>query len=398
MRKINAKGVLSGVAVLLIALIAMTGCDPAVDNTAGGTGTLSVSWEDNTEAKLIGPQNEAGVNNVDVSHYRITVSNANGSSETSDYLPKGDKQFTIRGLVEGSWNVKVEAYVETTTADNTNTIPASNTGSYKLVKVAEGNSDTTVKADDTNSVKVTINTLDVVDSGAVTVTLKMPKDLSANGTAFKYYYRVVKLADTSSEVTVEGSGSSAAMLDGQISTDNGTYALTLGTIKQGSYLLFVTVADSAGENQATAMDAMRLLKGLTASGELDFNESVENPSLDLGLTIEDLIGDIITFKEIAEGEGTTIFNVSNTADSFNVDLPASLTYKWFLDGVAHDTYVAEADSQTETENMTTYTVSNLQGISMGRHIVTVVGYDSTKKIEIGSINLTVNKVGISFEN
>lgn len=397
MRKINAKGVFSGIAVLLIALIAMTGCDPAVDKTAGGTGTLSVSWEDNTEAKLIGPQNEAGVNNVNVSHYRITVSNANGSSETSDYLPKGDKQFTIRGLVEGKWNVKVEAYVETTTADNTNTIPASSTGSYKLVKVAEGNSDTTVKADETNSVTVTINTLDEVASGAVTVTLKMPKDLSANGTAFKYYYRVLKLSDNS-EVSVTGSGSDGAMLDGQIDNDNGTFALTLGQINQGSYLLFVTVADSAGENQATAMDAMRLLNGLTASGELDFNESVTNPSLDLGLTIEDLIGDIITFKEIAEGEGTTIFNVSNTADSFNVDLPASLTYKWFLDGVAHDTYVAEADSQTATENMTTYTVSNLQGISMGRHIVTVVGYDSTKKIEIGSINLTVNKVGISFEN
>ncbi len=397
MRKINAKEVLSGIAVLLIALIAMTGCDPAVDNTAGGTGTLSVSWEDNTEAKLIGPQNEAGVNNVDVSHYRITVSNANGSSETSDYLPKGDKQFTIKGLVEGSWNVKVEAYVETTTDENTNTIPASDTGTYNLVKVAEGNSDTIVKANETNSVTVTINTLDEVDSGAVTVTLKMPKDLSANGTSFKYYYRVLKLSDNS-EVSVTGSGSDAAMLEDQIETDDGTFELTLGTIDQGSYLLFVTVADSAGENQATAMDAMRLLNGLTASGELDFNSSVENPSLDLGLTIEDLIGDIITFQEIAAGEGTTIFNVSNTADSFNVDLPASLSYKWFLDGVAHDTYVAEADTQTETEGMKTWTVSELQGISNGRHIVTVVGYDSTKKIEIGSINLTVNKVGISFEN
>ena len=397
MRKINAKGVLSGVAVLLIALIVMTGCDPAVDNTAGGTGTLSVSWEDNTEAKLIGPQNEAGVNNVDVSHYRITVSNSNGSSETSDYLPKGDKQFTIKGLVEGNWNVKVEAYVETTTADNANTIPASDTGTYNLVKVAEGNSDTTVKANEANSVTVTINTLDVVDSGAVTVTLKMPKNLSANGTAFKYYYRVLKLSDNS-EVSVTGSGSDAAMLDGQIDNDNGTFNLTLGTIDQGSYLLFVTVADSAGANQATAMDAMRLLNGLTASGELDFNSSVENPSLDLGLTIEDLIGDIITFQEIAAGEGTTIFNVSNTADSFNVDLPASLTYKWFLDGVAHDDHVAEAGTQNAAEGMKTWTVSELQGISNGRHIVTVVGYDSTKKIEIGSINLTVNKVGISFEN
>ena len=346
-----------GVLGTLLVLLAFSACNP--QNEAPGEATLTVSVEDAT-SKLIGPD----ADNVDISHYRITVSNDNGAIAVSDLLPKNNA-YTLTGLVPGEWDILAEGYVK----------PDAST---EAVRVA-GKSESTQLTAGSNPVKITLDKLDETPAGTVSITLLLPPE-AVSGGSFQYWYSVVDMAGEEAM----SSGSEMAPLTGTCTENTGTFDIT--GINQGSYLLFVSVNTSEGV--VTAVDAMRLIAGLDAVGTLDFSGSSNTPTLDTGLTVEDAIGNILVFGDL---DGT-VFNI--TGADLELGLPNAYEYHWYLDGSEWDGYVSETE---KGESETTFAVGNLEGISATRHVLSVVAVIPGTQIGVGSVELIVNKVGLTIE-
>ena len=344
-----------GVLGTLLVLLAFSACNP--QNEAPGEATLTVSVEDAT-SKLIGPD----ADNVDISHYRITVSNDNGAIAVSDLLPKNNA-YTLTGLVPGEWDILAEGYVK----------PDAST---EAVRVA-GKSESTQLTAGSNPVKITLDKLDETPAGTVSITLLLPPE-AVSGGSFQYWYSVVDMAGEEAM----SSGSEMAPLTGTCTENTGTFDIT--GINQGSYLLFVSVNTSEGV--VTAVDAMRLIAGLDAVGTLDFSGSSNTPTLDTGLTVEDAIGNILVFGDL---DGT-VFNI--TGADLELGLPNAYEYHWYLDGSEWDGYVSETE---KGESETTFAVGNLEGISATRHVLSVVAVIPGTQIGVGSVELIVNKVGLT---
>ena len=346
-----------GVLGTLLVLLAFSACNP--QNEAPGEATLTVSVEDAT-SKLIGPD----ADNVDISHYRITVSNDNGAIAVSDLLPKNNA-YTLTGLVPGEWDILAEGYVK----------PDAST---EAVKVA-GKKESIQLSAGSNPVKITLDTLDKTPAGTVSITLLLPPEAVSSG-SFQYWYSVVDMAGDE----VMSSGSEVAPITGTCTGNEGSFDIT--GINQGSYLLFVSV--NTPEGVVTAVDAMRLIAGLNAVGTLDFSGSSDTPTLDTGLTVEDAIGNILVFGDL---DGT-VFNI--TGADLELGLPNAYEYHWYLDGSEWDGYVSETE---KGESETTFAVGNLEGISATRHVLSVVAVIPGTQIGVGSVELIVNKVGLAIE-
>lgn len=345
-----------GVLGTLLVLLAFSACNP--QNEAAGEATLVVSVEDAT-SKLIGPDAE----NVDISHYRITVSNDNGAIAVSDLLPKNNA-YTLTGLVPGEWDILAEGYVK----------PDASTDAVKVA----GKSESIQLTAGSNPVKITLDKLDETPAGTVSITLLLPPEV-VSGSSFQYWYSVVDMSGDE----VMSSGSEMAPITGICTGDEGSFDIT--GINQGSYLLFVSV--NTPEGVVTAVDAMRLIAGLDAVGTLDFSGSSDTPTLDTGLTVEDAIGNML---KLGDMDGMT-FNI--TGADLEIGLPNAYEYHWYLDGSEWDGYVSETENGTSE---TTFAVGNLEGISAARHVLSVVAVIPGTQIGVGSVELIVNKVELAI--
>ena len=365
---------IAGVFALLLAMLLMA-CNPNAEN-ATGTASLTVTVSDET-AKLITPD----VDNVDISHYKVIITNPVGAYYDSGYLDKGES-FTVSGLVSGEWDVKAEAYVNTAGTDVESA----------MVKVATTETAKVTMAGENKEIELVFDTLEETAAGTVTVTLLLPSGI-ADG-SFSYWYDVTDMSGT--PVDLADKGSENAPLTGTAAS--GTAQLSISGLNQGSYLLYVSVMD--GDTPVTAVDAMRLIASTDAVGTLDFAGSSEATSVSVGLTVEDLIGDILEFS-LKDG---TEFNF--TEDTFSLAFPEAYSYKWYVDGNDWNSKVAEKESSGDSgaegdtgtaSNYQAYTLSGLSSLGIGRHVLTVVAYLPDMQISVGSVDIILNKVNIGVE-
>lgn len=227
----------AAIALIILSLfMAFPACRaPETENTS----TISVSAE---AAKTI-----AAEGSVDITLYRFTLeNNEHGLSYVSGYIAEGGS-FTAERVPSGEWTARGEAYIGTSDAP---------------VRVAESKAVSfTVSPGSIADVHIPFGTLLDIDAESIAVTLVLPEHLQAEGTAINISYRITDMAGS---MKAEGSASSTAASDG-------TYILSINPadLGQGSYLVSVTV--SGGGEERTAVDAMRLIGGLSASGTLYFD-------------------------------------------------------------------------------------------------------------------------------
>lgn len=356
---------IAGVFALLLAMLLMA-CNPNAENTAG-TASLTVSVSDET-AKLITPD----ADNVDISHYKVIITNKVGAYYDSGYLDKGES-FTVSGLVSGEWDVKAEAYVNTAGTDEESA----------MVKVAATEIEKVTMVGENQEIELVFDKLDETKAGTVTVTLLLPSGI-ADG-SFSYWYAVTDISG--SPVDLENTGSEIAPLTGTAAS--GQAQISISGLNQGSYLLYVSVMD--GDTPVTAVDAMRLIASTDAIGTLDFAGSSEATSVSVGLTVEDLIGDLLVFSVL---DGTE-FNF--TEDTFSLAFPKAYSYKWYVDGNDWNSKVAEKETSGDSGTDQAYTLSGLSSLGIGRHVLTVVAYLPDMQISVGSVDIILNKVKIGVE-
>ena len=203
------------------------------------TSTISVSA---AASKTI-----AAEGSVDITLYRFTLENSeHGLSYVSGYIAEGGS-FTTEGVPGGEWTAKGEAYIGTSAAP---------------VLVAESKAVSfTVSPGATADVHIPFDTLLDIDVESIAITLVLPEYLQTEGIVFNASYRITDMAGS---MKAEGFASGAAAADG-------TYILSIDPagLGQGSYLVSVTVSGSGEER--TAVDAMRFIGGLPASGTLYFD-------------------------------------------------------------------------------------------------------------------------------
>ena len=350
--------------LFLVALVAMTGCQEP-ENEIPGSATITVRVADSMDAKTITPEG-----NVDVSHYVITVVNeAEGISQGSGYLVKGSS-FSISNVPAGVWYAKVDAYIQR------------DTDTY--VKVASDQSEPkTVQAGESATFDLVLDVLDAVVSGDVTVTLKMPTELSTQSTAFWYQYAITGMTDEEFIHTSE-------LLSGSTGAD-GLATITLDAdaigLMQGAYRFSITVQDAETSPTVTrkGVDVMRLVNGLEAKGTIDLTSYEADQSFDV--TITDRIGDILV-PEIVDGQESYI--LADGEDSLSVilatPLTATQTIEWYVDG--------ELDETVNTDEAASgkYTLI----FAEGNHIITAIIRDVDTLMAVGSIDAFGVQVAIGF--
>ena len=350
--------------LFLVALVAMTGCQEP-ENEIPGSATITVRVADSMDAKTITPEG-----NVDVSHYVITVVNeAEGISQGSGYLVKGSS-FSISNVPAGVWYAKVDAYIQR------------DTDTY--VKVASDQSEPkTVQAGESATFDLVLDVLDAVVSGDVTVTLKMPTELSTQSTAFWYQYAITGMTDEEFIHTSE-------LLSGSTGAD-GLATITLDAdaigLMQGAYRFSITVQDAETSPTVTrkGVDVMRLVNGLEAKGTIDLTSYEADQSFDV--TITDRIGDILV-PEIVDGQESYI--LADGEDSLSVilatPLTATQTIEWYVDG--------ELDETVNTDEAASgkYTLI----FAEGNHIITAIIRDVDTLMAVGSIDAFGVQVAVGF--
>ena len=315
------------------------------------------------ESKLIASDSESS----SITHYVVTVSDGRAVNTRSDYIPKGDS-FIISDLRTGTWTIGAEGYVDTT-----------GSGSYVRIASASDEIELT-EGENTLTLKLA---LDEGKSGKISITLQLPDEIGS-GDSFGYWYAVTDMEGSAGAVAA-----SAGSEEEPVSAEagDGVYQLDIDGIEQGRYLFMVSVKDSEG-NVYTAADGMRLMKDMTASGTLEPINSGVAGSIDASMTVEDFIGDLIEFRDL---DGTT-HNWDGGTLSF--ELPASYSYRWYLDGIEYSN-IAEAVGSSEEKK--SYTVNGLEDEDNGRHMLTVVAYFDGKNIEVGTANMAIDKLDVAVE-
>ena len=214
----------------------------------------------------------------------------------------------------------------------------------------------------------------------------------ANG-AHDFWYKVTDLEGQ--EVELENTGSEAEPLSLNLSDTDGTLSGTfiISGLDAGSYLLFVTVKLSDGNR--TAVDAMRLLPGVDATGSLTVVSMNDGDMADEGLTVDDLVGDLLEFSDL---DGT-IINIVNDPDEFLngellLNFPNSYSYDWYIDGNEWD---STQMTKPEPDGDWWYQILDLNTLSTGRHVLTVVAYRGSAKLAIGSIDIILDKLEVGLE-
>ena len=197
------------------------------------------------------------------------------------------------------------------------------------------------------------------------------------------------------EVELENTGSEAEPLSLNLSDADGTLSgtFTISGLDAGSYLLFVTVKLPDGNR--TAVDAMRLLPGVDAAGSLTVVSMNDGDVADEGLTVDDLVGDLLEFSDL---DGT-IINIMNDPDELLngellLNLPNSYSYDWYIDGNEWD---RTQMTKPEPDGDWWYQILDLNTLSTGRHVLTVVAYRGSANLAVGSVDIILDKLEVGLE-
>ena len=284
---------------LVMALIALASCSEPHQNVPGSVDMISVRVVENTGAKTITPEG-----NVNISHYVITVVNeAEGINQSSGYLTKGS-MFTVSNVPAGTWYAKVDAYIDR--------------GEDTYVKVASDQSETqNVQAGTSTTFTLTLDTLDEVASGDVSVTLKMPTALATQGITFWYQYTITELTDSDPFTYTSSLKSGTTGADGLATVAIDADAIGL---MQGAYRFAITVQDAKTSPTVSkkGVDVMRLINGLEATGTIDLTTYEVDQSFDV--TITNKIGDILT---PALEDGQEVYNLDGQEGSASLTVTIS---------------------------------------------------------------------------
>ena len=358
-------------AIVSIMLLCMMACQDGSANLTGTAKSITVVVLDRMASKSITPSGEA----VDITHYKITVTNeAEGINETSTWLAK-DESFTVSNVPAGMWKATVDAYVKNGSAGTDD----------DYIKVASATStETRVEADQSATLTVTLDTLIDALSGDITVTLDMPTELDDENDTFYYTYTIAGTGqrseysytmDTPTQRTVDGSG-------------NGTFTIDANAISpqlnQGAYLLTVTVFDQATEEASNVVrkgvEIMRLLPGLSATGTINLNSQIVSES-GFQVAVTDKIGNLL--------------NLGNAEYSdFSEDLTIIIDYKDISTDTPVSVYVDGEMKNVSTDFTTSVSGSSFSFIfssmSSGRHIVTFILDESDTQLGVNSLSVEVN--------
>lgn len=346
------------ISFLAMTLIVLASCSEPQQNVPGSVDMISVRVVDNIGAKTITPEG-----NVNVSHYVITVVNeVEGIEQSSEYLTRGS-MFTVSNVPAGEWYAKVDAYIDR--------------GNDTYVKVASDQSEPqNVAAGVSTTFTLVLDTLDEVASGDVTVTLKMPTALSAQGTTFWYQYTITELADSDPFSYTSSLTSGTTGADGLATVAINAEAIGL---MQGAYRFEITVQDAQSSPSVSkkGVDVMRLINGLEAAGAIDLCAYESNLTFDV--TITNKIGDILT-PTLVDGQEVYNLDGQNGSASLTVTLTEPLTTSqtidWYVDG--------ELDESVNTDEAASgeYTLT----FTAGNHIVNAIVRDTGTLIAVGSID------------
>lgn len=360
------KSILSTTVLLLItAMLAFVSCQ-APENEVPDSASLTVRVADMTSARTISPSG-----NVDVSHYKITVNNADEDvTVVSEFLAKGET-FSVTNVPAGIWTATVDAYVKN----------GETGGDSDYVKVASATSaETRVSSGEETTLTVVLETLDDTASGAVTVTLKMPSELDDLSDAFWYTY-TIKGTGQRSDVEIDHSTRES----GTTGADGLATISISESLNQGSYLLTVTVYDSADAESTNVtrqgVEIMRLLPGLTATGTINL-DSQEVLSGGFKISVTDKVGNLL---KPTTSDGQTTYTLDASADSdttsFTVTLsqavPDGFVMEWYVDGV-------------KTEATTSDDTSFAIALNDGLHSVVGIMRDDSMLMSVGSVSFDVN--------
>ena len=354
------KTIVSVVSLLAISLIALASCSEPHQNIPG-TASISVRVSDNTYAKTITPED-----NVNISHYIITVVNEiEGIEQSSGYLTKGS-MFTVSNVPAGIWYAKVDAYIDR--------------GNDTYVKVASAQSEAkTVVAEENITFELILDTLDEVVSGDVTITMKMPVELSSQGKVFWYQYTITGV--TNEEFTY-----TSKLLSGKTGTDaQATIKLDANTLglMQGAYRFEITIQDKEVSPTLIkkGVDVMRLVNGLEATGTIDLSSYEPDQSFDV--TITDKVGDII-IPTLKEDKMLYSIAMHNGSASLTVTLAEPLksneVIEWYIDG--------ELDETVNTDEVSSGKYTFLFN-TPGNHSVVAIVRDLDALMSVGSIGFNV---------
>lgn len=233
------------IVLMLAALLAVSvSCSPDAADIQE-TATLSVSISSSDSQKTIAPDDP----DIGVTHFRITISDGMGVNSVSDYIQAGNS-FIVSDLRVGQWTISAEGYAYVNS-------------SYVLL--AEGSTPVTLTAGE-NSVSVKLEPVDAT-AGVVTVSLLLPSSFGDG--SFSYWFWITDIDGNPVTVTQE-KGSSASPLTGTAADGVGIF--TISGMKQGGYLLYATIRDGEGK-EYSAVEAMRLIAGMPASGTVEFPDT-----------------------------------------------------------------------------------------------------------------------------
>ena len=357
---------------VLMVVSAFTSCqNPSAQTFSGTAKSITVVVAD-AMPKAITPSGT-----VNVSHYKITVTNeAEGINETSSWLAKGES-FTVSNVPAGMWKATVDAYVKNGSAGSDD----------DYIKVATATSaETRVEADQSATLTVTLDTLIDALSGDITVTLDMPAELDDESDTFYYTYAIAGTGqrseysytmDTPTQGTVDGSGNGTLTIDADAISPQ---------LNQGAYLLTVTVFDKATESESDVVrkgvEIMRLLPGLAATGTINLNSQIVNES-GFQVAVTDKIGDKLDL-------GSATFN----EDGFDKDLTITVNYNSVDTSTPVDVYVDGVKKTVTTDYSATPSGTSVAfvftAMDSGRHVVTFVLDEADTQLGVGSLSVEVN--------
>ena len=239
-----------------------------------------------------------------------------------------------------------------------------------------------VKAGESATLSVTLDTLLDAHSGDITITLNMPAGLDTESASFYYTYTIAGTGQRSEfsyalpspqQGTVDASGNGTIVID----------ADTIG-LYQGSYLITVTAFDQATEGASSivrkGVEVMRLVAGLPASGEISLDSQIISDE-GFQVAVTDKIGNRLDLGNA-------------TYDSFAEDMTITVDYSAVSTDTPVAVYVDGEKKTSETDYTATPSGSSVAfkftSMASGRHIVTFILDEADTELGVGSLTVEVN--------
>ena len=355
--------------LMLAALLAVSvSCSPDAADIQE-TATLSVSISSSDNGKTIAPDDP----DIGITHFRITISDGLGVNSVSDYISAGNS-FIVSDLRIGKWTISAEGYAYVNS-------------SYVLL--AEGSTPVTLAAGE-NSVSVKLEPVDAA-AGDVTVSLLLPSSFGDG--SFSYWFWITDI-DGNPVTISQDTGSSVSPLTGTAADGVGTF--TISGLKQGGYLLYATVRDGEGK-EYSAVEAMRLIAGIGASGGLEFPDESEGLSETLSLELS--YNDLDSFNNLGKVVYTTL-PIDSYSDAHLFDYYLTIRDKSSSAVILDDAklFAIENTEQTSVEYFGDRDVSSSDFVGSTKAYI-CVGMDMDSYVFIPKaieINVNVENTGIDL--